>query len=503
MGEIIIRVDHTICRAWANRWRPKPWVVVLSITVFGAGLRLYHLGYKSLWLDEARIYWISQGDFRHIILKNATQNSAPPTFPVIVNLMSKIGDSEALLRLFSCLVGIAAIPSIYYFSRRLVSRNAAYFSAFIVALVPSQVMYSQELREYSFTFLLTCFILHTFYSYLQKPNWRHLFLFTCVGVICVFVQYGLALLILSLNLIIVIELFFVLPRKPFLTKWILGQLFILAAVIVVYHISIMHQLKPGGLDHHSYLSQACWDGTCRGFFSLALYNTYNIFVFAYPIKLLDRPDTVLFLFLCVLGVGECFRRGMEGRRILLMFFMPFLVTFLFACAGLYPYHGHRQVIFLTVMIYLMAAVGLDRLSKWDRQKTGVLILIFVLTVNGLLCTFHYLSRVGGENIRPLMTRLSSSRSPDDMVYVYCGSRDAFGYYNRKHTHSWVAGVNPRKNQKKHDLQMEQLISHQGQAWMIFTHCIRDDRKKILQRIATQRRVDLVTSDSGAWLYRIH
>jgi hypothetical protein len=57
----------------------KPFLVVGGISLFGALLRLYNLGLKPIWLDEAVLYWISNsGSAQNIISQNAFRNSAPP-----------------------------------------------------------------------------------------------------------------------------------------------------------------------------------------------------------------------------------------------------------------------------------------------------------------------------------------------------------------------------------------------------------------------------------------
>jgi hypothetical protein len=55
-------------------------------------------------------------------------NSAPPLFALLLGLISRFNESEAILRLLSCLAGVAAFPSIYFLSKKFVPQNAAYFS---------------------------------------------------------------------------------------------------------------------------------------------------------------------------------------------------------------------------------------------------------------------------------------------------------------------------------------------------------------------------------------
>jgi membrane protein YdbS with pleckstrin-like domain len=49
----------TISKVWTVT--NSPLVIVGLITVVGAALWFYHLGFKPLWVDEAVLYWIAYG----------------------------------------------------------------------------------------------------------------------------------------------------------------------------------------------------------------------------------------------------------------------------------------------------------------------------------------------------------------------------------------------------------------------------------------------------------
>ena len=166
----------------------QTFIILGCIVLLGAALRVYHLGQKSLWLDEAKLYWISQGtlhdydnlqgSFQRLIRQNAKFNSAPPLYAILVRYISKLGDREEILRSISCFAGIASIVGMYFLSIKFIDKKSAYFTSFLVAIAPTQVHYSQQLREYSLTFLFAILILTFFYTYLTKPNKRNLILLT-------------------------------------------------------------------------------------------------------------------------------------------------------------------------------------------------------------------------------------------------------------------------------------------------------------------------------------
>jgi uncharacterized membrane protein len=207
-------------RATARYKQYRLLMVLGAITLLGALLRLYHLGYRSLWYDEAVLYWIAQGNIQDVIARNAAGNSAPPLFALLLSFVLRVGESEATLRSLSWLSGVAAIPATYWLTRQFLGQYAAYFCAFVVAIAPSQIVYSQQLREYSMTFVLAILLLVFFTRCLRRPGLSNWVLFTVLEICGIFVQYGLALLVLALNLVFVAALVHAARRRELLVRWV-------------------------------------------------------------------------------------------------------------------------------------------------------------------------------------------------------------------------------------------------------------------------------------------
>lgn len=477
--------------------RQHPIIIVGIITIFGALLRFYHLDYKALSGDEAGQYWIAQGSFSDVIAQVAAVHYAPPLFTVLVNLVLTIDHSETVIRGVSWLAGSAAIPAIYFLARQFLSKNAAYFSIFIVAIAVSQIQYSQQLREYSVTFLLAILMLTFFYKQLQEPNWKNWGLLVLTWSLGLFTQYGLALLIFGLNLVFMVDLLFQTNRKTKLIQWTLAQLVVLGAVIVVYQFSLKHQMDGIGLGgtansvRSHYLAKAYWDGSPLSLVRLTIGNTIDIFDFAYP--------GFLFLFSICLGILAAFKER-HGRVALMMFIFPLGCTFIAATAGLYPYGGERQAIFLTPMIYILAGFGFVYLSRLDKTQNVLLILVLILGLNGIRSTYRYLQDPGPENIKPLIKTLSASFQIGDRIYVYYGAKNAFSYYYRSNQDRWIHSLISREQPDKYLQQLDEILTQPGRVWMFFSHCYEDECELIPDRASRLRNVGLMTSEDKEWLY---
>jgi uncharacterized membrane protein len=257
----------------------KPYIVVGCLTVLGALLRLYHLDYKSLWFDEAALYWIAHNPVQDVIAQNASSNSAPPLYALALSGIISLSESEAALRSLAWVGGVLAIPAIYLLSREFVERFAAYFVTLLVALAPTQIQYSQEVREYSLSFLTATLMLWLAHRHYRNPSWINWGLMTLIIVVGLFLQYGLALLLAAINVIYVLESLFTrtFSRKLWIT-WAAAQVVALIAVVAVIDLSLGQQMKIGfgSGPASNYLAEGYWSGSIASLIELAVINTYNI-----------------------------------------------------------------------------------------------------------------------------------------------------------------------------------------------------------------------------------
>lgn len=469
----------------------EPIIVVGGISLFGALLRLYLLGFKSFWYDEAILYWISKsGSFQNIIHQNAVNSGAPPLFPFFLHFFQFLGDSETFLRLLPWIGGVAAIPIAYLLGTEFLKKRSAYIVAFIVAIAPTQVQYSQQLREYSLTFLLATLMLLFFSKQLREPSWRNLIYLTTIMVLSIFLQYGLALLIIALNIVFVVD-YFSDKDKHKLFKWIASQSIVLCAVLVVYFVSLSKQmvLSPGKV----YLSSAYWDGSLKSLWNLAVNGTQSILNFAFP--------GIMFVFTFVIGLISALMTK-QGRIAFMIFIFPMVLTFAAACARLYPFLGARQDIFLTPMMYLLFGFGVEYLFSFIQKKWIVYLLILFVALAGIKPLKEYLESRGIENMRPVASALSVLFQREDEIYVYYSAKPAFTYYYRNNVDSQIYGIKSRENPNAYFWEIDKLLTSHTRIWMVFSHCYGNECEIIPNYIAEKRMIELVTSANGAYLYLI-
>ncbi len=150
--------------------------IVLSLTVIGALLRFYHLGYNSLWLDEAATHTFASLSLAGIWQLTATEIN-PPLFHWIEHFMLFAGDNETILRFVPALAGILTIPLIYLIGREFFDRNVGIIAAGAAAFSPFLIFYSQEARAYSLMLFFVAAAMIFYLRALREKDLRNWILF--------------------------------------------------------------------------------------------------------------------------------------------------------------------------------------------------------------------------------------------------------------------------------------------------------------------------------------
>ncbi len=113
----------------------------------GIVLRLVSLGTESLWFDEAYSVWVARHDVAWQFVQS-TQRIFPPAYYVLLHFWLRLGTSESAVRLLSVALGMLSILAVYALAARLFDTRVGVIAAFLLAISPLHIAYSQEARMY-------------------------------------------------------------------------------------------------------------------------------------------------------------------------------------------------------------------------------------------------------------------------------------------------------------------------------------------------------------------
>lgn len=139
----------------------RPLQLVLLLTIAGLFLRLYQLGFNSIWLDEASTLGYARKSIVDIWAATAGGEFNPPLFYWMEHMMLIFGESEVVLRLLPALFGALTIPLFYLIGRELIDEQTGIIAAALLVVSPFHIFYSQDARAYVpmlFFFALACWL---------------------------------------------------------------------------------------------------------------------------------------------------------------------------------------------------------------------------------------------------------------------------------------------------------------------------------------------------------
>lgn len=151
-----------------RRWLPLASAVV--IIVLAAFLRFHRLGLQSFWNDEGNSARLAERSIA-LIVEGAAGDIHPPGYYLALHYWREIfGSSEFALRSMSALDGILLVVVTIVLARLAGGRRwpPALIAGLLVAVSPSLIYYSQEVRMYAAMALLAVFLTLLLIAWLRK-----------------------------------------------------------------------------------------------------------------------------------------------------------------------------------------------------------------------------------------------------------------------------------------------------------------------------------------------
>ena len=150
-------------------------IIIVTSAIF---LRLYHLTYQSIWVDELHTMIeanpkISFKESSDLIL---FREGIPRFHYYLVKIYNSIfGHTVFNARLISVFFGVLSVLFIYRLGKKMFNKNIGLFSSIFLTLNLFLIEYSQEARTYS---MLVFFVILSFYFlviFIKKPTYKNAF----------------------------------------------------------------------------------------------------------------------------------------------------------------------------------------------------------------------------------------------------------------------------------------------------------------------------------------
>ncbi|MBL7063818.1 MAG: glycosyltransferase family 39 protein [Anaerolineae bacterium] len=221
--------------------QPASRFLLLAILLLAAVLRFYRLDAQSFWNDEGNSARIAERPL-DLILEGAAGDIHPPGYYLLLHYWRALfGQSEFALRSLSVVAGLVLIIFTYLLGRRLFGAVTGLMAAFLAAISPFAIYYSQEARMYALLAALS--VASTFFAIrtLQSANLHSPFsilhsfaayiLTTAAGL---YTHYAFPFILLVNNIIFGLWWLIVARRSEHCWRWLLLWAGAQVAIVVLY-----------------------------------------------------------------------------------------------------------------------------------------------------------------------------------------------------------------------------------------------------------------------------
>ncbi len=472
----------------------------MLLLLIGSQLRVFRLGQRSLWYDEAVTANASAGTLSDA-LAQTQQFSAPVVHPAILCLAEKVGKGAAAVRIPSLVASILAIFMMLAMVRVKVSHHAALFAAAILAVSASQIRYAQEVREYSLAVLLATILIYSLFQWEAESSPRaHPIALYAALFAAPLIQYGLVFLAVAILSTIVLRLLLTRGSSFSLSRAIIAAASLAAGALVSYDLTLRHQFHLGRTPW--YLAGNYYGQKAQNFLVFFGENSIGLLRFLIPGRLIDVCFVVCAIVCCVLQI-----RRRRYNTITLLIVSCVLINLCASVARVYPYGGVRQCLFLAPVFALFAGVNFADLA--DRVKGslrpfaifGVMAVIVLSLLRGVLKEWPY-GEI--EDTQSVLRELGKSMAANDQVWVNHDAVAAFQFYLKKKNPRFVYGTfHPNADEYVPEL-LGSIDPDSERLWLVFSHLEqasdRAEQKLIVRSLSPGWDVQSVIVATNAELY---
>ena len=371
--------------------------VIVIFLIIGAFLRLFHLDFQSVWLDE--IHTLNESNpefsFQEVYSTLLIAEPHPPLYFFIMNIVFKIfGYTTLVARLFSAFIGIAGIYTIYLLGKELYSKKVGIYAMILLSVNYFHIYYSQDARMYVLLFFTTTLSFYFLTKLLKNPTIKNTIIFSVVSTLMIYSHFFFFFSLIAQYLILLY--FIIFPFKVTRIKF-LKYMFISGIITVLLYIPTYKlilkttQMKSiwiemPGLDVYTQFYKDFF-----GQSELVLFFTIPILLL-YFIKLFDISETKHYS----INPNED-----KLKFSFIILFTWIFITLLIPLIRTYtslPMLVNRYFINILPAILIILAIGLCSIKNKIIKK-GIILIIFIFSITDLFIVKSYYNKATKTQFR--------------------------------------------------------------------------------------------------------
>ncbi|MCK4538603.1 MAG: glycosyltransferase family 39 protein [Candidatus Krumholzibacteria bacterium] len=416
-------------------------LILSGIVIIAAVLRFYRLGHQSFWIDEI----LTAGSYVSpppgiSYWRKLLWDMHGPLYSLVMHFWSMARSSETWLRTPGAVAGVGSVILMYRWMSSITDSRTALTGAFLLAVSPFHIFYSQEMRFYSVLVLFIILSLITFKRFLDDPSRKNgVILGVTLGLTCL--SHFMALFLCGGFLVYIAlsgrlrgkwlrpGLLAALITLIMVSPWVYREIYFLRNIDVVSISSLPDEARLRGeltLNRWSY--------------PYAFYAFSTGFSFGPDLNQLHRissgtellksqgwwiiPAGIVFFLLTVAGLYRSRR-----ERLLGLFLSISLTTFVLvtvaALMNIKVFNVRYLICFFPLYIATLA-LGIQNRRVWAPPAFAAVVLIMLYSN----WNYHMVDRYSRDDFRSAADMITANADAGDLVILSCG-RDVFEYYCKK------------------------------------------------------------------------
>ncbi|MFH1225464.1 MAG: glycosyltransferase family 39 protein [Candidatus Diapherotrites archaeon] len=328
-------------------------LALAAILILALGLRIYGIGDRIEAPDE-NMTLRAMGDIGNLYSQLAEEDFHPPLYYLLISPAYLIMPGLVSIRLVGALLGALTVLAVFFLAREFMDARKSLIAAFLFAIYPYSIVYSQQARCYVLVILLSTLSTLVWVRFLKGKGSPILLvpLYAATAYTDYTAVFGIAV-----QAAITLLLKF---RTPEAKKYF-GALALSAILCLPLCFLLAEQRAIGvaavkwgsGVDAHivlDYLRQGI--GTEYG-----LYFNSQLGITGRPIPQLFLPAVAAWV-LAFIGISMLWRRRADFYALAALYLLASLLVFFAGLVLSYP-PQHRFILFLTPLLILFIAEGTD------------------------------------------------------------------------------------------------------------------------------------------------
>lgn len=507
-----------------TRFLSRDRLLTAGVLALAIVIRVWDIRSRSLWFDEAGEFWVATAGIGHLAQAVQTGSGDPPLYSLLLHLWMTVSRGVMWMRLLSLVFSVAGVLGVMTFVRRAAGVATAIAAGILMALLPSDVRYAQEVGQYALMVGALAWNLVALDRFATSPDRRTTARWALTALVASYAYYG-AVIAVAAPFACVVAYHLIRRERARLRMDGLAAAFYAVGAVPL---AVFMRAQLARVVAHD-VSSAGPAGLFAGGAGAAWTWLRQVLAFqltGWPYTHVPAAIPVVCA-LVLLGLAS-WRR----QRVVVWLAAAWLVTTLTDAIDVFPY-GFRWGLVLTPMLVAAIACGVGAARPRAPRLVALAALALIIagavvslpnrTLRERLYPHTNWPWPETEDLGPVTRYWLAHRTPDQPTYVYYGAALAFAYYTRGagiadgfsptwflqcwhgsgdycssdgvYFGRWLRSLS--NEQKTADV-VRALHGHPAQLWLVFSHIQdRDDADMLAGVMLKGYRIERAFQGAGA------